>query len=108
MKGKLFGRKVMQKQNRVLFLSALRSGLYPKGPIETDDKGRPTDPNAVGYCVVGLAYDLFHDDDKPGSPLPMRKALGYSAAQFTRMQQEWNDSELTFVEIADLIETEMP
>lgn len=97
----------MQAQNRELFLGALRSGLYPKGPTETDDRGRPVDPNATGYCVVGLAYDLFHDDDKPGSPLFMRRALGFSPMQFRRMQQEWNDSELTFNEIADLIEDQM-
>ena len=93
--------------NRGIFLCALRSGLYLKGPIETDTRGRPTDPNATGYCAVGLAYDLFHDDARPGSPLPMRKALGLSPHQFTRIQQEWNDSTRTFGEIADLIEIEL-
>ncbi len=93
--------------NRELFLWALRSGLYPKGPTETDARGRPLDPNATGYCAVGLAYELFHDEDRPGSPLPMRKALALSAHQFTRIQQEWNDSDLTFSEIADLVEGEM-
>ncbi len=95
-------------QNRVIFLNALRSGLYLKGPTETDEKGHPLDPNAVGYCAVGLAYDLFIDETKPeGSPLPIRKALGLSAQQFTYIQQEWNDSELTFPEIADLVESKM-
>ena len=93
--------------NRALFLWALRSGLYPKGPIEVDSRGRPVDPNATGYCAVGLAYDLFHDDSKPGSPLPMRKALGLSPSQFTHIQQDWNDSERSFSEIADLVEIEM-
>ncbi len=62
-------------QNRELFLSALRSREYPKGPIEVDDKGHPIDPNAEGYCAAGLAYELFHNDSIPGSPLPMRLAL---------------------------------
>lgn len=97
----------MIQQNREIFLWALRSGLYPKGPTETDAKGRPLEPNATGYCAVGLAYELFYDDARPGSPLPMRKALGLSRGQFTHIQQEWNDSQRTFAEIADLIETEM-
>lgn len=94
-------------KNREILLEALRSGLFPKGPIETDLRGRPVDPHAEGYCAVGLAFVLFHDPSKPNSPVPMRKALGMSADQFTRIQQDWNDSELTFPEIADLIETEM-
>lgn len=93
------------QQNRKVFLDALRSGLYPKGPIETDNKGRPLDHNASGYCAVGLAHTLFNDGT--GSPLPMRKALGLKPIQFTHIQQEWNDSLLTFPEIADLIEAEM-
>ena len=96
-----------QERNRQTFLLALRSGEYPKGPIEVDAKGRPVDPEAEGYCAVGLAYDLFYDEDKPYSPLPMRAALGMTAAEFTIIQQEWNDSPLTFPEIADLIETRM-
>ena len=95
------------RNNRVTFLQALRSGLFPKGPIETDIRGRPLDPNAQGYCAVGLAYDLFHDNKRPGSPLPMREALALTPQQFTHIQQEWNDSPLTFSEIADLIEEEM-
>ncbi len=37
----------------------------------------------------------------------MKKALGLKGRQFTKIQQEWNDSPLTFPEIADLIEQEM-
>ncbi len=37
----------------------------------------------------------------------MREALGLSPKQFTHIQQDWNDSDLTFPQIADLIETEM-
>ncbi len=36
-----------------------------------------------------------------------REALGLSPKQFTKIQQEWNDSELTFSDIANLIESEM-
>ena len=93
--------------NRIVFLAALRSGQYKKGPIETDSKGHPTDPNAEGYCAVGLAHTLFYSNERPNSLLPMRKALGLSANQFTQIQQEWNDSKLTFSEIADLIESKM-
>ena len=57
--------KVEVEANRAIFLWALRSGLFPKGPIETDSKGHPADPEASGFCAVGLAYELFHDDKKP-------------------------------------------
>ena len=83
-------------KNRELFLSALRSGDYSKGPIETDENGRPLDPNAERYCAVGLAYELFHDEKKPWSPLPVRAALALSPRELAVIQQEWNDSELTF------------
>lgn len=92
----------MVQQNRKVFLDALRSGLYLKGPIEDDSQGRPVDPDASGYCAVGLAYNLF------GESMPaMQKALGLKLKQFRKMQQEWNDSPLTFSQIADLIEAEM-
>lgn len=90
------------QENRAILLDALRSGEYPKGPIVDDDQGRPIDPGASGYCVVGLAYNLF------GESIPtMRKALGLRRDQFRKMQQDWNDSPLTFPEIADRIETLM-
>jgi len=93
--------------NRVMFLNALRSGRYPKGPIETDEGGRPLDPDAVGYCAVGLAYTLFCDGTKVGAHKVMMDALGLTARQLTHIQQVWNDSPRTFETIADLIETEM-
>jgi len=95
------------QKNRALFLECLRSGRYVKGPIETDSRGRPIDPNAEGYCAVALAHTLFLNNEKPDSPIPMRKALNLTPQQFTHIQQEWNDSELTFGEIADLVEREM-
>ncbi len=95
------------KQNRATFLTALRSGQYKKGPIEADLEGRPIDPDAEGYCAVGLAHTLFYDDERPHSPIPMREALGLSPKQITKIQQEWNDSKLSFSDIANLIESEM-
>ncbi len=92
--------------NRELFLKALRSGDYPKGPIETDDRGRPLDLSASGWCAVGLAFTLFCKEQK-GSNRKMRDALGLTSVQLTSIQQEWNDSPLTFPEIADLIENRM-
>ncbi len=49
------------QKNRAIFLEALRSGLCPKGPIETDSRGRPADTEADGWCAVGLAHTLFSD-----------------------------------------------
>ena len=95
------------EQNRKLFLGALRSGEYPKGPIETDVMGRPADREATGWCAVGLAYTLFCDGAKTGAHRTMMDALGLTGRQLTHIQQVWNDSELTFGEIADLIEKEM-
>ncbi len=86
--------------NRVSFLAALRSGTYLKGPIEIDAQGRPRDRSQPGYCVDGLAYCLFGT----GTVKSARLALGVSPAEFAHWQQVWNDSELTFCQIADHIE----
>ncbi len=94
------------QQNREIFLSALRSGEYLKGPIETDSRGKPPQ-DATGYCAVGLAHVLFCGDSSLGHLATMKKALGLKSWQFTKIQQEWNDSPRTFLEIADLIETQM-
>ena len=92
--------------NRQLFLMALRSGDYLKGPIENDAMGRPIDLNAEGWCAVGLAFTIFCEEQK-GSHKILRDALGLTGAQLTHIQQEWNDSPLTFPEIADLIADQM-
>lgn len=94
------------KINRETFLTALRSGEYEKGPIEDDGYGKPPD-GATGYCAVGLAYVLFHDEARPGALSYTRTALGFTRKDFTKIQKEWNDSVLTFVEIADLIQAEI-
>ena len=95
------------KDNRRVFLTALRSSEYPKGPIEIDAGGHPANPNTTGFCVGAVAYALFHDDQNPGSLVPTRAALGLTRKQFTHYQQDWNDSPRTFAEIADLIEEDM-
>lgn len=97
---------IQTQENRDLFLNALRSGQYLKGTIESDSRGKPPS-DSIGYCAVGLAHILFCGDTSLGHLATMKKALGLKAYQFTQIQQEWNDSPLTFPEIADLIETEM-
>ena len=94
------GREI--KSNRTLFLKAMRSGEYQKGTIITDNRGRPIieSEEDEGYCAVGLMYNLFH-------PVDRRKALNITQAQCSKIQNEWNDSSLTFSEIADLIENQM-
>lgn len=90
------------KCNRAIFLAAMRSGKYQKGTVISDDKGRPIIESEAdeGYCVVGLMYSLFHPTDR-------RKALNITQPQCSKIQHEWNDSALTFTEIADLIENQM-
>lgn len=69
--------------------------------------GRPLDPEATGWCAVGLAYTLFCDNVKVGWHKVTMYALNLSSKQLTYIQQEWNDSPRTFPEIANLIESEM-
>ena len=63
--------------------------------------------NATGYCAVGLAHTLFCDGTSFGHMATLVKALGLKPTQFRHIQQVWNDSPLTFPEIADRIQTEM-
>ena len=89
-------------KNRELFLESLRSGDYKKGTVHTDGRGRPIIESTKdeGYCAVGLAYSLFH-------PTDYRDALGLQTLATRKIQQEWNDSTLTFPQIADLVENRM-
>ncbi len=92
--------------NRAIFLFALRSGIYPKcNTFEFDSKGRPPS-SATGYCTLGLAYTLF-GGDTPFGQSAMRNAVDLQQWQFIKIQEEWNNSQRTFSEIADLIEVEM-
>ena len=95
-----------KEENRRLFLHALESGRYPKGPIEVDVRGRPVGPVVSGWCAVGLAYTLFHDPSRPGSLVPVRQALGVSRSHMWYLQNTLNDSDLLFSEIAARIRHE--
>lgn len=87
--------------NRHAWLAAMRSGFVEKGPIEVDDQGRPSDPNATRCCAVGLMYSMF---TLPGDG---EKAywdrLGVGQKEVAWIQQELNGSPLTFPEIADIV-----
>lgn len=96
----------MITQNRTEFLNALRSGEYKKGTTITDSLGQPVirTPADEGFCAVGLMDTLFNPNFTSKA---RREALGLSNKQISKIQQEWNDSELTFPQIADLVEWEM-
>lgn len=89
--------------NREKFLAALRSGDYPKGTIVIDSQGRPVIESEAdfGFCAVGLIDTLFNPDFTSQG---RRDALNISQEQITKIQRDWNDSSLTFPQIADLIE----
>lgn len=91
------------QQNRCVFLDALRSGKYPKGPFVKGQDEPP--PGAEGFCAIGLPYTLILDNKGP--VMALTGALGLTRQQISKIQNEWNDSELTFSQIADLIESEM-
>jgi hypothetical protein len=86
--------------NRNLFLNALRSGKYAKGPFVAGQDKPP--PGASGFCAVGLPYTLLLHNKGPVQGL--RKVLGVTSKDLWTIQNEWNDSDLTFPQIADLIE----
>ena len=88
-------------ENRKIFLDALRSGEYKKGPFVKGQDEPP--PGASGFCAVGLPYTLLLNNNGPVQGL--RKVLGVTAQDLWTIQNEWNDSDLTFPEIADLIES---
>jgi hypothetical protein len=91
-----------QANNRARFLDLLRCGDYPKGPFV---KGQDKPPEgAVGYCAVGLPYTVLCGNQGPVTDLCKKLAL--TPKQLSRIQNEWNDSPLTFPEIADRIEHE--
>lgn len=86
--------------NRKIFLEALRSGKYEKGPFIEGQDEPPR--GATGFCAVGLPYTLLLNNKGPVQGL--RKALGVTKRDLWQIQNEWNDSDLTFSQIADLIE----
>lgn len=95
--------------NRALFLAELRSGKYLKGTTRSDDRGRPIieSENDEGYCACALMHDLFYEYDGTAADRNYLKALGLTPIECRKIQQEFNDSPLTFPEIADRIEMEI-
>ncbi len=92
-----------QKENRATFLAALRSGEFTKGEFI---KGGDAPPNAQGYCAVGLPYTLFLNNEGPVAA-GLKRVLGLKQADISKIQNEWNDSDMSFAQIADKIETEI-
>jgi hypothetical protein len=90
-------------ENRKVFLDALRCGRYEKGPFVAGQDEPP--PGATGFCAVGLPYTLLLHNKGPVQRL--RKVLGITKQDLWKIQNEWNDSDLTFPQIADLIEREI-
>ena len=98
MKRKVISREIAE--NRAVWLKALRSGEYPKGPF-VQGQDRPP-KGATGFCAIGLPYTVFCKNKGPVSKL--KKMLGVTQQDICTIQNEWNDSSLTFPQIADLIE----
>ena len=101
MKRKVISREIAE--NRAVWLKALRSGEYPKGPFIQGQDSPPK--GAIGFCAIGLPYTLFMRNKGPVKEL--RKILGLKQEDICTIQNEWNDSSLTFPQIADLIEHQM-
>jgi len=96
-------------ENRALVLSALRSGKYRKGTIKSDERGRPVVESEAdeGWCACALMHDLFFDYRGWKHKRAFMVALNLKARQCRYIQQELNDTPLTFPEIADLIEVQI-
>lgn len=95
--------------NRDLYLSALRTGGYKKGTIKSDDRGKPiieTPEDNDGCCACAIMINLFPKEGKPNF-LFARQSLGITGSDCRYIQQELNDTALTFPEIASRIETDV-
>lgn len=93
--------------NRINFLNELRSGKYNKGCIKSDNKGYPiieSEEDNNGCCVCGLMVMIFSPKDITGELNFARKSLGIKTEDCRYIQQELNDTDLTFDEIADILE----
>jgi len=95
--------------NRADFLAALRSGKYGKGTTRSDERGRPIVESEQdnGWCACALMHDLFFEYKGTQNHRNYLRALGLTPVQCRYIQQELNDSPLTFPEIADRIEEEV-
>jgi hypothetical protein len=97
------------QHNRKVFLSALRSGEYKKGTTRNDERGRPVieSESDNGWCACALMHDLFFDYNGTKHHRNYLKALDLTPRQCRYIQQDLNDTPLTFREIADRIEAEV-
>lgn len=92
-------------ENRIKLLNALRSNKYQKGIATSNKKtGKPI-VIVEGYCACAV---MIHEL----SPIKMnyreaREALGIKGKDCTYIQQKLNDSDLSFSEIADRIESDI-
>lgn len=96
-----------REENRQDFLNALRSGKYKKGTILSDENGFPiinSEGDDEGYCACAIMIDRFVRLGGKHNFKQAREALGITAKQCKYIQTELNDTELTFLEIADQIE----
>ena len=89
-----------QESNREYYLNSLRSGQYIKGDFI---KGGDHPSDAEGFCAIGLPYTLFLNNEGPIID-GIKAVLGISNVDVYKIQNEWNDSSLTFPQVADLIE----
>lgn len=95
--------------NRAYFIAALRSGVFKKGTIKSDERGKPVleTPDDNGYCACALMCDLFYSYKGVNSNRNYLTALGLTPEQCRYIQQDLNDTLLTFPQIADRIEQEV-
>lgn len=93
-------------KNRKLFLSELRSGKYHKGTIRSDLKGNPIVEckDDEGSCACAIMHDLFFEYKGTKRSRNYLEALDLTPKECRFIQQELNDSPLSFNEIADQIE----
>lgn len=97
------------KKNRQIFLSELRSGRYKKGCIKSDEKGKPIIASIQdddGMCACAIMIHLFPKEGKPNFPFA-KDSLGIKSPDCRYIQQDLNDTDLTFPQIADRIEREI-
>jgi hypothetical protein len=97
--------------NRFDFLNELRTGNHKKGTIKSDEKGHPIiekPEDADGACACAIMGMMFGQTESGKISLPQAaKALGIDSKQCRYIQQELNDTSLTFPEIADCIERDV-
>jgi len=97
--------------NRLLFLSELRSGKYQKGTIKSDEHGKPiivSEEDNNGYCCCAVMAHLFGQKPNGKLSLPQAiKALGITTKDCKFIQTQINDTPTSLFENADRIEKEI-